>query len=185
MGLELATVLHSSYSLVYECACACIPYTNGLSVTYRTQEGARFPPFPLPIGLRVEPKLPHGRDRRQGLETVLLVLGLPGHDVVPPEVHHPVGRGVAHLAVVEELVGLEDAVAPFPGLDAVALLVHPAVAVRVLDGQGTQAHVVGRTAEVDGLLWVGGAGAGEGCVMGARTTLEPPLFMWTGMGAMK
>ena len=29
MGLELATVLHfSSYSLVHECACACIPCTN-------------------------------------------------------------------------------------------------------------------------------------------------------------
>ena len=83
---------------------------------------------------------------------MLFVLGLPHDDLVPPKVHDPIGSGMAHLAIVEELMVLEDTVASLPGLDSVPLLVHPAMAVRVLDGQSTETDVVRRSTEVDRLL---------------------------------
>ena len=49
---------------------------------------------------------------------------------------------MGHLAVVEQLAGLEHTVAPPPSLDVVPPLVKEAVTVWVLDGEGTETDVV-------------------------------------------
>ena len=58
------------------------------------------------------------------------------------QVHDAIGSGMGHLAVVEQLACLEHTVAPPPSLNVVPPLVKEAVAVWVLDGEGTETDVV-------------------------------------------
>lgn len=97
-------------------------------------------------------ELSHVAARRCGLEVKLFLFAPSPHHLVSSEVHDPVGGGVAHLAIVEKLVCFENTVTSLPCLDAMALLVEPPVAVRVLDRECTQTDVVGHAREVDLLL---------------------------------
>ena len=77
------------------------------------------------------------------MKVELLLLLLPPLHLIAAEVEHLIGRGVAHLAIIEELVGLEDTVPPLPQAQGAPLLVEKAMALWVLDGKCTETDVGG------------------------------------------
>ena len=110
------------------------------------------PPFSISLSLSVKMELSHALVGRNSIKIILLVLWFPTEYLITTEIHDSVRRRVTHFAIIKQLVWLEDAVSSLPTLDSVALLVDPAMAVGVLDGEGTQTDIVGCLREMNGLL---------------------------------
>lgn len=76
------------------------------------------------------------------MKVELLLCSLALTDAVALQVHHSIGSGVVHLAIVEDLVMFEHTISFLPRSDPMALLVEEAMAIRILNAQSTEAHIV-------------------------------------------
>ena len=77
------------------------------------------------------------------MKVVFLVLFLAPLHLIATQIEDLISRGVTHLAVVEQLMSLEDTVPALPRAKASPLLVEEAMTIRVLYGECAKTDVRG------------------------------------------